>query len=1080
MNPDPSSPPLSYSGPMRCGLLGSVEVVDGDGRIVELGGRQPRVVLGLLLLARGRAVTADALVDAIWGERPPSSAQGTVQSYVSRLRRALERCGMTLRLDEVGYVLDRGGAQLDVVRFEELADEGRRRLDRGDPAGALEVLTAADALWRGPALGELRDLPAVAAIAAGLEERRVVAREDRLAAELALGRHELVIGELAALAATHPLREGVHAKHAIALYRSGRQAEAVRALAAAASVLRDELGIEPSRSLRDLEVAILGQDPALDLPAGAPDHRSADGEVASAAPGQLSDRAAHRKPDHVAVRALAGRGDELASLVGAWRASLAGSGRFVVVEGEPGIGKTHLVEVLCDVARAEGGRVVWGRCDEGGAAPALWPWLDPLRELARHVAVADELLALLDGGPVADAGATGGRRLGLLSELAAILDRAADDRPTLLVIDDLQWADATSLDLLALLATRPGTRWTVAITLRELEVGRNDGLVAALASVARRPGTERVRLRGLAPDDTVELLAAAAGVDRPTALAIHRRAEGSPFYAIELARLGPDADAAVPAGLGDVVRRRIARLPAPTIELLGVAAVCGREVELDLLARCAELDLGAVLDHLDPAVAHRLLVVDDDRPTVVRFHHALVREVVHDGLTALRRARLHLRVADAMEVGGEVGVDQVEIQAEHLWRAAPAGAALRAADALERAAEVALRRLAYRAAETHLRRALQLRRGAAATSDEELRRQLRTLARLLEVIVSTRYYQGAEPELLTLGRDLAHRLGAHDVLRQLLYYETSALLTSCRLDEVAALVDELRALTERDERPAVQASGLEKVAVLAWGRGQLVEASDAIDRSVAQHAMAAPPPGDQLAAEHRNVAHMFRLMIHGLRGDVPAAEVVQGFVAAIDAAPDRSAAAAVCGFAATTAATLGRWDDVAWFCQRAANDEHGDQFAFWHGQLAMLGGVLAAADRDVDIDRAVERFHAGRQAYEAVGARSSTPTALASLAINLARRGAVDRAEEAARAAHHELARFGERWNEPTVVAADAAIAAARGDLDAAAGLVDRAMVIAADQGALGVVARLQALRAELGIGLGVGLDMESEVGQRP
>ncbi len=800
-------------------------------------------------------------------------------------------------------------------------------------------------------------------------------------------------------------------------------------------------------------MAILGQDPALDLAAAATEPTTAEpttSDLVTDAAGGVG------RPG---TRPLAGRSTELATLVDAWRRSIAGPARFVVVEGEPGIGKTHLVEALAEVARADGGRVVWGRCDEGGAAPALWPWLDPLRELARDESVPTDLAALLDAGPAPTPAATAGRRFGLLSEMAELLDRAAARYPTLVVIDDLQWADATSLELLALLAGRPGSRWTVAVTLRELEVGRNDQLVAALASVARRPGAERVHLRGLTADETVELLAAAAGVDREAALAIHHRAEGSPFYSIELARLGPDADAFLPSGVGDVIRRRLARLPTPTTELLGVAAVCGREAELSLLARCAELDLGAVLDHLDPAVAHRLLMVDSDRPTVVRFHHALVREVLLDGLTALRRARLHLRVADAMEIAGEVGPDQVEIQAEHLWRAAPAGAALRAADALEGAAEVALRRLAYTAAEAHLRRAVQLRRGTGATSDDDLRGQLRTVERLLQVIVSTRYYQGAEPELVKLARELARRLGEHDLLRQLLYYETSALLTSTRLADAVPLVAELRDLTDRDERPDVRASGLEKSAVLHWSHGRLEDAAAEIDRSIALYATA-PMPQNLLEAEQRAVAQMFWLMIHGLRGDVPADEVMRGFEAAVVGAPDRASSTAVCGFAATTAATLGRWADADRFRRLAADDEHATQFAFWHGQTGMLRGILLVAEGDTPAG--IEVFAAGRRAYEAVGGRSSVPTELANLAIALAGQGEIGAAREVAAEARDELERFGERWNESTVLAADAAIAVAEGDLERADAMFATAITTAVDQGALGIAARVRALANEV------------------
>lgn len=1056
---------------MRFGLLGSVDVVDASGRPVDIGGRQPRIALGLLLLADGRPVTPDALVDAIWGATPPASAGGTLQSYVSRLRRALEPLGATLRYDESGYVLDRGGIELDIARFEELAEQGRRSLTAGDAAAARAALVEAEALWRGPALTELRDVDAATGASTRLDELRLVATEDRLAADLALGRHELVIGELSGLASTYPLREGVHAKLALALYRAGRQAEAVRALARAGHVLREELGIDPGRALRDLEGAILAQDPSLDLPVPA----AADPTRARLANGD--DAIDSSDPDHAsdvapsgpgAARPLAGRARELDELLAAWREASTGDGRIAVVEGEPGIGKTRVAEAVGDAVASAGGTVVWGRCDEGGAAPALWPWLDPLRALARDGAAATEVNDLLSAHPLPrpddqrPGGAVGAGRYTLLAAMAEVIERAAAQRPLLVVLDDLQWADETSLELLALLASRPGRRWMVLVTMRRLEVGRSDQLVDTLATIARRPGTRRLQLRGLDRDDTVRMLGAVAGVGADLAAVIHDRAEGNPFYAIELAQLGADGDQSVPAGVGDVVRRRIAQLPAPTAELLGVAAVCGRDVDVSFLVRCAELDLGAVLDHLDPAVVHRLLLVDDDHPTVVRFSHALVREVLLDGLTALRRARLHLRVADAMEQLGEaverLSADEVEIHAEHLWRAAPAGAGRRAAEALERAAEVALRRLSFTAAESQLRRAVELRRVGGRT-DDDAREQLRTLERLLGVIVATRYYQGADRELVDLARQLAERLGEHDLLRQLLYYEASALQVSTRLDEAEPIIAELLALTNADDRPHVRATGHEKRAVQLWSWGRVAEAVAEIDLAAALHAQseaeAGPSAGhrDPLSEEQRVVTRMFWLLLHGLHGDLSADEVIAAFDAAIAAAPDRASASPVCGFGATTATALGRWDAAERYRLLASDDERASQFAFWDGQLRMIHGVLLGLDGDPDV--AVAALEDGRERYVAVAGRSSLASVISYLAMHLADRGELDHAARLVAEARLELDRYGELWNEPNVLAAEAALAAARGDDAGASATLADAVALAEAQGSHGLAARL-------------------------
>src|SRR5690606_14787687 len=184
-------------------------------------------------------------------------------------------------------------------------------------------------------------------------------------------------------------------------------------------------------------------------------------------------------------------------------------------------------------------------------------------------------------------------------------------------------------------------------------VGRADAVSDTLAAVARRHGSRRLHLRGLPVEATAQLLDAVAPgpVGPELAERIHQRAEGNPFYAIELARLiESGAPGEVPATVSDVVRRRLGQLPDGTVELLAAAAVAGRDVDLPLVARAAGLDVARCLERLDPAAAHRLLEAPPGAasPAALRFGHALVREVLLDDLTPLRRAQLHLQVADAM------------------------------------------------------------------------------------------------------------------------------------------------------------------------------------------------------------------------------------------------------------------------------------------------------------------------------------------------------------------------------------------------------------------------------------------------
>jgi len=220
---------------MRFGVLGPLLVAGDDGTTIDVGGRQPRLVLAALIAAGGKPVRADSLVELVWGDRPPASATGTLQSYVSRLRRLLDGAGPSqLVLDDAGYRLELALHTVDLVRFGELADRGHGEMDADRPAAARRSFNEALSLWRGPALVELVDEGAAIAQAAMLEEQRLTVLEGRLDADLALGRHRHVAGELQALVAEHPLREGMHARLALALYRGGRQAEALRTLADAA------------------------------------------------------------------------------------------------------------------------------------------------------------------------------------------------------------------------------------------------------------------------------------------------------------------------------------------------------------------------------------------------------------------------------------------------------------------------------------------------------------------------------------------------------------------------------------------------------------------------------------------------------------------------------------------------------------------------------------------------------------------------------------------------------------------------------------------------------------------------------
>lgn len=242
-----------------------------EGRELELGGTKQRSLLAILLLRRNEVVSSDRLTDELWGESPPATAAKSIQVYVSGLRKVLGDGRLMTRTP--GYVLRVEPAELDLAGFERLVGSARG----ADPPRAAQMLRSALALWRGPALGDLAYEPFAQAEVGRLEELRLAALEERIDADLACGRHAELVGELRALIPEHPLRERLRSQLMLALYRSGRQAEALEAYRQARRQLADELGLEPGDELQRLERRILQHDPELDLPQPARVRRSAAG-----------------------------------------------------------------------------------------------------------------------------------------------------------------------------------------------------------------------------------------------------------------------------------------------------------------------------------------------------------------------------------------------------------------------------------------------------------------------------------------------------------------------------------------------------------------------------------------------------------------------------------------------------------------------------------------------------------------------------------------------------------------------------------------------------------------------------------
>lgn len=245
-------------------MPGPLEVT-ADGRSLELAGVRSRAVLAMLLMHANQVVSSDRLLEDLWPGQPADKATGSLQVRLSELRKAFRSFGEADRLVTrlPGYLLRVAPGELDALRFEQLAAEGDAALAAGDAATAARCLDQALGLWRGPALADFHAVPSARAEAGRLEEQRLAVLESRAEALLACGRHRDLIAELETLTAAHPLRERFWYQRMLALYRAGRQAEALRVYRELRSTLVGELAIEPGSELRELHARVLRQDPAL-------------------------------------------------------------------------------------------------------------------------------------------------------------------------------------------------------------------------------------------------------------------------------------------------------------------------------------------------------------------------------------------------------------------------------------------------------------------------------------------------------------------------------------------------------------------------------------------------------------------------------------------------------------------------------------------------------------------------------------------------------------------------------------------------------------------------------------------------
>lgn len=590
-------------GELKVRLLGGLDIEGVEAG--ALGSRKARTLLKVLALARGLPVTADTLADRLWPDDPPANPAEQVRVLVSRLRRTLgaERLPRT----DAGYVLVMDWLDLDALQH--LVEEARRRLDDGRAGAAKAAAGAALALARGGLLPDEAEAEWTrhdAALALRLE-----AEARRIAAQAALAAGDFAGAALSAQAAldADPYDEAVLRILMSAHARAGRPASALAAYAAARARLAEELGVDPTPETTALNAALLQQPPVTFSPS----------------------------QQQVAPASLPGRAAAILQLDTALEAARSGSGGFVTIEGEAGMGKSRLLTVWTELARSRGATVLHGRCEEvtrelplQAVVAALTDYLRDAGsvEAARLLDADAELLTpLLAGspltanGPLATLRATVVDRLTLFAALVRVLSRAP--APLVLVVDDAHFAGAATTEWMAYAGREAAALPMLIVRAQRPEEATRPPTGAA---VIRLPALDR------------EAVAEVVGAER--AIELHQRSGGNPLLLVELAAADPDQ--ALPRSVRDAVIARCERAGQPAAATLRAAAMLGSTVDLDLLAAVLHQRPTDLLDHLEEGVRRGLLV---DGPAGFVFRHDLIRESLEAGATSSRRTLMHREAA---------------------------------------------------------------------------------------------------------------------------------------------------------------------------------------------------------------------------------------------------------------------------------------------------------------------------------------------------------------------------------------------------------------------------------------------------
>ena len=805
---------MPIEGGWEIRLCGSIGVALG-GRGLEEGipGRQGRLLFAYLVRHRDRVCSRAELIDALWPERPPAAADTALSALLSKLRRTLGD----------GVVGGRGGVQLalgadadvDVERAEAEAATAETALERRDWAAALAHGRASTGVDGSSFLPDC-DGPWLHEQRRELDAIRLRGLEAVALAGLRQGGRDLQTAEQAARTAVAmaPFRESAHILLMEIHEAAGNPAEALRAFEELRSLLREELGTMPGTAAMAVHERLLRGEP----PAPVAEAPAMEAHTWPAPLGALTER-----------QAFVGRGAEVRELDGLLEEARGGARRVVLLAGDAGIGKTRLSAELGYRAHQQGAVVLYGRFDEETLAP-----YQPLAEMLRGWSGGQSLEALAPrlGARAADLGIVlpefgapsapspsslrgdevlDAQRHRFFDAVAALLAEVGGGAPLVLVLDDLHWADRATLQLVRHLVRGPQPAPALFLaTYREAELEADHPLRELVAGLRREGSLRRLDIGGLGLDEVAELVEALDG-GRPTPAflaALHAETEGNPFFIEEVVRhllasageLGDApalAAAGVPDGVREVIARRLRRLGDPARDALTVASLIGREFDFDVLAAVAGLDDEALVGSLDEAVEARVLRESAAEVGRYQFAHALIRATLMDGVSALRRARLHGRIGEAILNRRGADLDPWLSQlARHFEQAAPVDQPERAADFALAAARRADTLLAWEEAADHYRAALRARELAATVADP-------VRAELLLALGSSQQRAGMENQAratFAQAGDTARRLGDPGLLGRAALGFAGPWSTLARVDEevVARLDEALVALGEED------------------------------------------------------------------------------------------------------------------------------------------------------------------------------------------------------------------------------------------------------------------------------------------